>query len=128
MATQAHTWPAWLAIAGRLLFVVYFLLMGLSHLWNFNEHAALLRRKGVPLPAAATALTIVTMVGGSVLLLLGWHVALGAALLAAIILPAPFFLHHFWTESESYARLSEFAHFVKDLSLGGAALMLLAQS
>lgn len=118
--------PVWLAEAGRILFVIYFLLMGFSHLFNFKVHAALLGRKGVPLPAAATILTVVMMIGGSILVLLNWHVWIGAGLLFGIIFPAPFFLHHFWNEDESYPRLSEFAHFIKDISLAGAALMLLA--
>jgi uncharacterized membrane protein YphA (DoxX/SURF4 family) len=118
--------PPWVPVAGRILFAIYFILMGGSHLFNFREHAALLGRKRVPLPAAATILTIVMMVGGGVLVLLNWHTRIGAALLFGIIFPAPFFLHHFWNETESYSRLSEFAHFIKDLSLAGAALLLLS--
>jgi putative oxidoreductase len=117
---------AWLPTTGRLLFVIYFLSMGASHLVNFREHAAFLGRKDVPLPRAATLLTIVMMIGGGVLVLFDWHRWIGAALLFGIIFPAPFFLHHFWNETESYSRLSEFAHFIKDLSLAGAALLLLA--
>jgi uncharacterized membrane protein YphA (DoxX/SURF4 family) len=113
-------------IIGRTLFVIYFILMGSSHLFNFREHAALLGRKGVPLPAAATILTVVMMVGGGVLVLFNWHKWIGAAMLFGIIFPAPFFLHHFWNETESYSRLSEFAHFIKDISLAGAALLLLS--
>lgn len=118
--------PLWLPVAGRTLFVIYFILMGSSHLLNFREHSALLGRKGVPLPAAATLLTVFMMVVGGVLVLLNWHKWVGAALLFGIIFPAPFFLHHFWNETESYSRLSEFAHFIKDLSLAGAALLLLS--
>ena len=113
-------------LIGRTLFVIYFVLMGSSHLFNFREHAALLGRKGVPLPAAATILTVVMMVGGSVLVLFNWHKWIGAAMLFGIIFPAPFFLHHFWNETESYSRLSEFAHFIKDISLAGATLLLLS--
>ena len=118
--------PVWLPVAGRTLFVIYFILMGSSHLLNFREHSALLARKGVPLPAAATLLTVFMMVVGGILVLLNWHKWVGAALLFGIIFPAPFFLHHFWNETESYSRLSEFAHFIKDLSLAGAALLLLS--
>lgn len=120
--------PVWLANAGLVLFVVYFILMGLSHLLNFREHSALLRRKRVPLPAQTTVLTIIMMTGGGLLVLFNWHRAIGAAMLCGIIFPAPFFLHHFWNEKESYSRLSEFAHFIKDLSLAGAALFLMTQS
>lgn len=117
--------PFWVGETGRVLFVIYFFLMGLSHLTNFKQHAALLGRKGVPLPAAATILTIVMMIGGGALVLFNWHMWIGAILLFGIIFPAPFFLHHFWNETESYPRLSEYAHFIKDISLAGAALLLL---
>jgi uncharacterized membrane protein YphA (DoxX/SURF4 family) len=93
-------------------------------LLNFQKHSSLLARKGVPLPRAATILTIIMMVGGGVVVLLNWHPELGAALLFGIIFPAPFFLHRFWNETDSYLRLSEFAHLMKDLSLAGAALIL----
>ncbi len=116
---------ALLAEVGRVMFVIYFIVMGSSHLVNFTEHSALLRRKGVPLPVAATGLTVVMMVGGGLLVLFDWHRTIGAALLAGIIFPAPFFLHHFWNETDSYSRLSEFAHFIKDISLAGAALFLM---
>lgn len=115
----------WLSLLSRVLFVTYFISMGLSHLLHFRKHAAFIRGKGVPLAAAATLLTIVTMVGGGTMVLFAWHASVGAAMLFFIILPAPFFLHHFWNETDSYMQLSEFAHFFKDLSLAGASLFLL---
>ena len=115
---------SWLLLLGRVLFVTYFISMGMSHLVHFQEHSALLARKGVPLPRAATILTVVMMVVGGALVLLGWHPGIGAALLFGIIFPAPFFLHRYWNETDSYMRLSEFAHLMKDLSLAGAALIL----
>jgi uncharacterized membrane protein YphA (DoxX/SURF4 family) len=54
-----------------------------------------------------------------------WYTRIGAILLFCIIFPAPFFLHRFWNETDSYTRLSEFAHLMKDLSLAGAALLLM---
>lgn len=118
--------PFAVLIAARILFVTYFISMGLSHLFNFTEHSALLKRKGVPLPRATTILTVVMMVGGGVFTLFDWKSWIGPALLFGIIFPAPFFLHRFWRETDSYMRLSEFAHMVKDLSLAGAAILLLS--
>jgi len=118
--------PLWFLELARLLFVSYFVAMGSSHLLKFGEHSAHLARKGVPLPQAATILTVVMMVGGGVLVLFNWHPAFGAALLFGIIFPAPFYLHRFWNETDWYMRLSEFAHFIKDFSLAGAALLLLS--
>ncbi len=116
---------SWLLVLGRILFVTYFISMGMSHLLNFPQHSFLLARKGVPLPRAATTLTVAMMIVGGVLVLFNWHPGIGAALLFGIIFPAPFFLHRFWNETDSYLRLSEFAHLMKDLSLAGAALILL---
>ena len=118
--------PAWLPMVGRVLFSTYFLAMGMSHLVHFREHAAFIGGKGVPLARSATILTIVMMVSGGVLVLFNWHTSIGGALLFGIIFPAPFFLHHFWNETDSYSRLSEFAHFIKDLALAGAALLLIS--
>jgi transmembrane protein len=109
---------------GRVLFVSYFIAMGLSHLFHYQQHAQVLERKGVPLPHVATIATIVTMVAGGALVMVDWYPRVGALLLFLIIFPAPFFLHRFWNETDAYMRLSEFAHLMKDLSLAGAALML----
>jgi uncharacterized membrane protein YphA (DoxX/SURF4 family) len=119
--------PVWLPATGRVMFASYFLLMGASHLVHFREHSGFLGRKGVPWARAATLLTILMMIGGGLLIMFDWHRPIGAVLLFGIIFPAPFFLHHFWNETESYSRLSEFAHFIKDLSLAGAALVLLSR-
>jgi len=118
--------PFSVVLLGRILFVTYFISMGLSHLFNFHEHSLLLKRKGVPFPRATTILTVVMMVGGGICVLAFWHRWIGPALLFGIIFPAPFFLHKFWRETDSYMRLSEFAHLVKDLSLAGAAILLLS--
>ena len=47
-------------------------------------------------------------------------------ILFCIIFPAPFFLHRFWKETDSYMRLSEFAHMMKDFALAGGALIVAA--
>src|ERR1700690_3332337 len=98
--------PIWLPVAGRMLFASYFLAMGMSHLVHFRDHAAFIGGKGVPLARAATMLTILMMLGGGMLVLLNWPRSIGAVLLFSIIFPAPFFLHHFWNETDAYTRLS----------------------
>lgn len=118
--------PSWLIVLGRVLFVGYFISMGTSHLLYFQPHSDHLARKRVPLPRAATIVTVLMMVGGGVLVLFHPHGWIGPALLFGIIFPAPFYLHRFWKETDWYMRLSEFAHFMKDLSLAGAALLLLS--
>src|ERR1700677_4701385 len=90
--------PSWLPLVGRVLFCV------------------LLSRDGHEPPDPFPG----------VLVLFNWHRSLGGVLLFVIIFPAPFFVHHFWNETDSYTRLSEFAHLIKELSLAGAALLLIS--
>jgi uncharacterized membrane protein YphA (DoxX/SURF4 family) len=123
---MTHDPPSFLWLPGRVLFVSYFIAMGLSHLVHFREHARVLKKKGVPLPRCATLLTIVMMISGGVMVLFDWQTRIGAWILFCIIFPAPFFLHRFWKETDSYMRLSEFAHMVKDFALAGAALIVAA--
>ena len=123
---MTHTPLSFLWLPGRVLFVSYFIAMGLSHLFHFREHALVLKEKEVPLPRCATLLTIVMMISGGVMVLFDWQTRIGALILFCIIFPAPFFLHRFWNETDSYMRLSEFAHLMKDLSLAGAALIVAA--
>jgi uncharacterized membrane protein YphA (DoxX/SURF4 family) len=123
---MTHAPLNFLWMPGRVLFVSYFIALGLSHLIHFEQHALVLKRKEVPLPRCATLLTIVMMICGGVMVLFDWQTRIGALILFCIIFPAPFFLHRFWNETDSYMRLSEFAHLMKDLSLAGAALIVAA--
>ena len=113
-------------LPGRVLFVSYFIAMGSSHLINFRQHALVLKKKQVPLPRCATLLTIVMMISGGAMVLFDWQIRIGALILFCIIFPAPFFLHRFWNETDSYMHLSEFAHMMKDFALAGAALIVAA--
>ena len=123
---MTHAPLNFLWMPGRVLFVSYFIALGLSHLIHFEQHALVLKRKEVPLPRCATLLTIVMMISGGVMVLFDWQTRICALILFCIIFPAPFFLHRFWNETDSYMRLSEFAHLMKDLSLAGAALIVAA--
>jgi uncharacterized membrane protein YphA (DoxX/SURF4 family) len=100
--------------------------MGASHAINFNDHALLLKLKGVPASRLTTLLTVAMMLTGGILVLLDWHRQVGAGLLFIIMFLAAFVLHRFWEQTDAYTRLSEFGHMMKDLSLAGAALLLLS--
>ncbi|SFD27897.1 DoxX family protein [Streptomyces aidingensis] len=115
-----------LVLIGRILFVMVFLGSGLNHLTQTRAMSGYAASKGVPLPTQATVVTGVMQLVGGLMVLLGIWADLGALLLAAFVIPTPLIMHRFWSETDPAARQNEMIHFMKDLGLGGAALMLLA--
>ncbi len=111
-------------VVGRVLFSMMFIMSGLNHLMKLNDMSAYAESKGVP---AAKVLTVVSglmiMVGG-VLVLLGWHRFIGAGLIAIFLFSTAMLMHAFWKETDPAARMNEMAHFMKDMAMAGAALLI----
>ncbi|GGZ40163.1 hypothetical protein GCM10010387_38170 [Streptomyces inusitatus] len=115
-----------LVLIGRVLFVLLFLNSAVGHLTQTRALAGYAQSKGVPAPVAATAGSGVLILVGAVSVLLGVWADLGALLLAVFLFPTALLMHPFWKESDPQARQTESVNFLKAISLGGAALMLLA--
>ncbi|MBS9533366.1 DoxX family protein [Mycobacterium sp. M1] len=113
-------------LIGRILFAAVFLSGGVGHFTKTAYLAGYAESKGIPLARPAVLLSGAWQVVASLLVLLGAWADLGALLLAVFVLPTAFLMHNFWTETDPAQRANEQIHFHKDLSLGGAALMLFA--
>ncbi len=114
----------WMHLGGRVLFSMIFLASGMNHLVKLNDMAAYAQSRGLPAAKAATALSGVMLLVGGITVLLGWHRFIGAGLLAIFLLLAAVFMHGFWKETDPMMKQNEMAHFMKDLALAGAALMI----
>ena len=77
-----------------------------------------------PAAKAATAISGLMIVAGAAMVLLGWHRFIGAGLLVIYLIPKAFMIHPFWKESDPQASMNEMSHFMKDLALAGAALLI----
>lgn len=64
------------------------------------------------------------MVVGVVSVLFGIWPDIGALLLALSVIPTAVLMHAFWKETDPQAQQMEQIQFMKDLSLGGAAIAL----
>ncbi|MDT0307423.1 DoxX family membrane protein [Streptomyces sp. DSM 44917] len=115
-----------LVLIGRILFVALFLNSALGHLTQTKAMEGYAASKGVPSPKAGVLGSGVLMLLGGLMLLLGVWPDLGALLLFLMLLPTALLMHAFWKESDPAARQGEQIHFLKDLALAGAALMLFA--
>ena len=111
-----------LLFISRILFALIFLLSGLNHFKNIDGMTAYAKSRGVPAARGAVLASGATLLIGSITLLTGYWVDLGALLVFAFLIPTALLMHPFWKESDQMARMNEQIAFLKDLSLAGGAL------
>jgi uncharacterized membrane protein YphA (DoxX/SURF4 family) len=111
------------ALIGRVLFVAIFLGSGLNHLTQSAVMAGYAESKKLPAARPMVLISGVWIIVGGLMVLLGVWGDLGALMLAAFVLATAFLFHGFWQEREPMTRQNEMIHFMKDVSLGGAALL-----
>ena len=114
----------WMHLIGRILFGALFVGSGLNHLFKANEMAAYAKSKGVPAAKAVTITSGLMIVIGGAFVMLGWHRFIGAGLIVLFLLGTAFVMHAFWRESDPAMMQIEMSHFMKDLALLGAALLI----
>lgn len=113
-------------LIGRLVFVAMFVLSGLSHFTKREAMVAFARSSGGPAPELLVPLSGLMILGGGLLIALGVWSDLGALLIAAFLVPTAYTMHGFWRFDDPQERMNQQAHFMKNLSLAGAALVLFA--
>jgi putative oxidoreductase len=105
-------------LAGRILLAVPFLLSGLGKLGAYSAIAAYMSSAGVP--GALLPLVIITEVGGALAILVGWKTRTVALLLAGFCLLTAITFHR------NFADQNQMIHFLKNLSIAGGFLLLVA--
>jgi len=113
-----------LYLIGRILFGLIFVGSGLNHLTKLEATAQYAAAKGLPNAKAMAAISGLMILLGGLSVIFGLLMEIGTWLLIAFLLSAAFTMHAFWKETDPGARQNEQAHFMKDLSMAGAALIL----
>ena len=114
------------SLLGRLLIVGIFLMSAVGNkIPNFNSVTQYMAAEGVPLPSLMLAGAIVFLIAGGLSVATGYQARLGAGLLFVFLVLATFFFHDFWT-FEGEARQQQMIQFMKNLSLMGAMVFLMA--
>lgn len=114
----------WLYLVGRILFAMIFIGSALGHFTQANAMAQYARSKAVPAPKAMVLLSGLMLLGGGLSVLLGLWMEIGTWLLFFFLLPAAFKMHNFWALADPMQKQTEQAHFMKNLSMAGATLIL----
>lgn len=118
-------WSRYLGVAGRVLLCLIFLFSGVNKMFNFDATAARMADAGMPIAPLFLVGAIGLELVGSLLVITGLQIQLGALMLLAFLLPATFIFHPFW-QFEGQQQAIERIQFMKNLAIMGALLMLVA--
>jgi uncharacterized membrane protein YphA (DoxX/SURF4 family) len=114
-------------LIGRILFAAIFVVSGATiHLLKWRDGVAYARANNVPAPELLVPVSGLMAVGGGLLVAAGLWADLGALLLAAFAFPVAVGMHAYWKLDDPMQRSNQQAHFMKNVSMGGAALALFA--
>ena len=105
-------------LAGRLLLAAIFLLSGLGKLGAYSATAAYMSSAGVP--GALLPAVVATEVLGALAIILGFRTRAAAVLLAGFSLLTAIVFHR------NFADQMQMNHFLKDVSIAGGFLLLVA--
>lgn len=110
-------------LAGRILFVILFIFSGFGHFQRHRMMVEYTRQARVPFPELAVPLTGLMIVLGGLGVLFGVWGDLASLLLVAFLIPVAFTMHRFWGV-DAQTQMMQMPHFLKNIALAGAALVL----
>jgi putative oxidoreductase len=115
-----------LTVLGRLLLCTIFLLAAVGNkIPHFSDVAKVMESAGVPAPQLLLVGAIVFLVVGSLSVVAGYKARIGAGLLLTFLVLASYYFHPFW-KLEGPAQQEQMIQFMKNLSMMGAMLFLVA--
>lgn len=117
-----------LFLIGRILFGGFFLMNGFNHFKNAGGLTQYAASKGVPSPKTAVYLTGLMLLLGGLGVILGIYTELSLWLIIVFLVLTSFKMHAFWSITDPTAKMPEQIHFMKNIALAGAGLMMLALS
>lgn len=114
------------SLLSRLMIATIFLMSAVGNkIPKFNDVAGYMASEGVPLPQVALAGAIVFLIVGSLSVIAGFKIRFGAGLLLVFLVLATYFFHDFW-KFEGQEQQMQMIQFMKNLSLMGTMLFLMA--
>jgi transmembrane protein len=119
---SALTGSTWFGYLARTILTFMFWASGLSKLIDFNAGVAEMAHFGLEPAVAFNIATIVTQLGGSILIILNRWTWLGAGALAVFTALTIPLVHHFWTMEEPFNTI-EFYVVMEHITVIGALMV-----
>lgn len=110
-------------LLARVLLSLLYIIFGWQKLVGFSGTVSYMASTGLPVPAAAAVVAIVSELGFGAAITLGLWMRLSAPWLALYTLAAALIGHRFWI-LHGVQQYENMIHFYKNLSIAGGALLL----
>jgi putative oxidoreductase len=120
MSTTVSTSP--LALVGRILLALMFVLAGISKLTGLQGTAGYIGSVGLPAPMALAVLTGLFEVVAGIALAVGWRARWAAVALALFTLLASLIFHRFWSVPADQQMVQQLM-FMKNLAVAGGLFL-----
>lgn len=115
-----------LTVLGRLLLGTIFFMAAVGNkIPHFNEVAKVMDSVGIPAPQLMLVGAIVFLIAGSLSVIAGYKARIGAILLLTFLVLASYYFHPFW-KLEGQAQQDQMTQFMKNLSMMGSMLFIMA--
>src|SRR3984885_498508 len=112
-------------LARVMLCTIFFMAAVGNNIPHFNDIAKVMASVGIPAPQLMLVGAIVFLIAGSLSVIVGYRARWGAALLLTFLVLASYYFHPFW-KLEGQAQQDQMIHFMKNLSMMGAMLFVMA--
>src|SRR3984885_3744074 len=112
-------------LARVMLCTIFFMAAVGNNIPHFNDIAKVMASVGIPAPQLMLVGAIVFLIAGSLSVIVGYRARWGAALLLTFLVLASYYFHPFW-KLEGQAQQDQMIHFMKNLSMMGAMLFVIA--
>ncbi len=112
-------------LARVMLCTIFFMAAVGNNIPHFNDIAKVMASVGIPAPQLMLVGAIVFLIAGSLSVIVGYRARWGAALLLTFLVLASYYFHPFW-KFEGQAQQDPMIHFMKNLSMMGAMLFVMA--
>ena len=113
------------ALVGRILLAVIFIMSGFGKITGYDNTAAMMASKGLPMVGVLLPLTILTELGGGILLAIGYKARWAALALAGFTILAALIFHNFWAV-EAAQKMAQQINFMKNVAITGGMLVVFA--
>lgn len=114
-------------LIGRILLASVFLQTALvNKIPKFDQVVQQMAQEGVPMPSVMLLGAVVFLLAGSLSLIVGFQARTGAVLLLIFTIAGTWFFHDFWTCTDPALMQEHLKEFMKNLSISGGLLLILA--